>query len=249
MPNPILRRKILYPGRRVGAAPAPWVPTDIPGLQLWLDFADPTVLFTDSAGMTPVTADGDVIGRALDKSGSLNHVTQGTTANKPIYRTGIQNGLSIGRADGTDYLQKSSFVLAQPFTTVAVFRTNSGDDKQGVVQDTSGNFAWYTELITLVQRITMYAGGILRTNHTHDVMCMREAIWNGASSEQYLNGLSVATGNAGANGFTNDLQVMTGGGGYELKGDMCEFLIYNSVLSVSYLGLLNTYLNTKWVVY
>src|SRR3989304_2387171 len=71
---------------------------------LWLDFSDTSTLFTDSSGTIPVTADGDVIGYAADLSGNGNHATQGTLANKPLYKTGIQNGLSVARFDGSDRL-------------------------------------------------------------------------------------------------------------------------------------------------
>jgi len=54
---------------------------------LWLDFSDTSTLFTDSSGTIPVTADGDVIGRASDLSGNGNHATQGTTLNKPVWRS------------------------------------------------------------------------------------------------------------------------------------------------------------------
>lgn len=40
-------------------------------------------VFTDSAGTTPVTTLGDVVGKLNDSAGS-NHATQGTTASKPL---------------------------------------------------------------------------------------------------------------------------------------------------------------------
>ena len=48
---------------------------------------DLNTLFQDSAGTTPVTADGDPVGLMLDKSGNGNHASQSTTAAKPTYRT------------------------------------------------------------------------------------------------------------------------------------------------------------------
>lgn len=47
----------------------------------------PQYLFQDSAGTTPVTADGQPVGYMEDLSGNGNHATQATAASKPIYRT------------------------------------------------------------------------------------------------------------------------------------------------------------------
>jgi len=53
----------------------------------WYDPSDLTTLYQDSAGTTPVTADGDPVGRMEDKSGNGNHATQATSAARPVYRT------------------------------------------------------------------------------------------------------------------------------------------------------------------
>jgi hypothetical protein len=54
----------------------------------WYDPSDISTLFQDAAGTIPVTADGDPVGKMLDKSGNGNHATQSVAANRPIYRTG-----------------------------------------------------------------------------------------------------------------------------------------------------------------
>ena len=60
----------------------------------------PPYLFQDSAGTIPVTADGQPVGLMLDRSGNGNHVAQGTTSQKPIYRTdGVLHWLE---GDGVD---------------------------------------------------------------------------------------------------------------------------------------------------
>lgn len=75
-----------------GAAPAPAFnpATEMAGRTdwYWYDDADLTTLFQDIAGTIPVAADGDPIGKQLDKSGNGLHRTamNGTTA-RPIWRT------------------------------------------------------------------------------------------------------------------------------------------------------------------
>jgi hypothetical protein len=54
---------------------------------VWYDPSDLSTLFQDSAGTTPVTADGDPVGLMLDKSGNGFHATQATAGNRPVYKT------------------------------------------------------------------------------------------------------------------------------------------------------------------
>ena len=53
----------------------------------WYDPSDITTLYQDAAGTTPATADGDPVGRMLDKSGNGNHATQTVSGSRPVYRT------------------------------------------------------------------------------------------------------------------------------------------------------------------
>lgn len=66
----------------------------------WYDPSDLSTLFQDSAGTTPVTADGDPVGKMLDKSGNGNHLLQATAGKRPLYKT--SGGLSWLQFDGTD---------------------------------------------------------------------------------------------------------------------------------------------------
>jgi len=66
----------------------------------WYDPSDLTTLYQDSAGTTPVAADGDPVGLMLDKSGNGNHASQSTSASRPIYRT--DGALHWLESDGVD---------------------------------------------------------------------------------------------------------------------------------------------------
>jgi hypothetical protein len=52
---------------------------------VWYNPSDINTLFQDSGGTTPVTADGDPVGRMLDKSGNGNHAIQTVSADRPVY--------------------------------------------------------------------------------------------------------------------------------------------------------------------
>ena len=67
---------------------------------IWYDPSDLRTLFQDSAGTTPVTADSQPVGLALDKSGNGNHASQATATARPLYRTdGVRHWLEF---DGVD---------------------------------------------------------------------------------------------------------------------------------------------------
>ena len=53
----------------------------------WYDPSDLSTMFQDSAGTTPVTTDGQSVGKILDKSGHGNHASQATAAARPLYKT------------------------------------------------------------------------------------------------------------------------------------------------------------------
>lgn len=67
---------------------------------LWYDFSDLTTMFQDRAGTTPVTADGQTVGKILDKSGRGNHATAPSDAARPLYKT--SGGLHWLQFDGVD---------------------------------------------------------------------------------------------------------------------------------------------------
>jgi hypothetical protein len=77
-------------------------PRSISGLIGWWDFSDATQLRQTTAGATAVTADGDVVGYALDKSGNSRPMAANNDARRPVYKVNILNGRSAVRFDGVD---------------------------------------------------------------------------------------------------------------------------------------------------
>lgn len=86
----------------------------------YYDPSDLDTLFQDSAGTTPVTADGQSVGRILDKSGYGNHLIQSTAGSRPLYKT--SGGLHWLQFDGTDdFLVSAASVNPGSVDKVQVF--------------------------------------------------------------------------------------------------------------------------------
>lgn len=77
-------------------------PRSIAGLIGWWDFSDTTQLRQTTGGATAVTADGDVVGYAADKSGGGRNMTASADARRPVYKPSLLNGRGGVRFDGAD---------------------------------------------------------------------------------------------------------------------------------------------------
>lgn len=96
------------------------VPTDVSGLAAWYDASDIATLFQDSAGATPVTANGDRVGKMNDKSGNGVHLIQASSTFRGYYDAISFGGGGI-RFDGAQVLNNAAFALAQPNTVFLKF--------------------------------------------------------------------------------------------------------------------------------
>lgn len=90
-----------------------WVPTNLTGLQCWLDASDSTTLFDAGSGGS-LPANGGAIGRWLDKAGA-NHATDvvdgsGATIStqRPTRVASAQNGLDAINFGGTQWFDQNS---------------------------------------------------------------------------------------------------------------------------------------------
>jgi hypothetical protein len=112
-----------------------FAPSDITGLQLWLDASDASTLYDATTGGSLVAADGGVA-RWEDKSGNARHMTQGTAGSRPARKTSIQGGLDVLRFDGSnDFLSVPSstatFKFLHDATGGIVFAVYKANAAQG----------------------------------------------------------------------------------------------------------------------
>lgn len=79
----------------------------------WFDPSDLSTLFQDTAGVVPVTADGQPVGLMRDKSGNGHHMAQPSAALRPTWRTdGVRSWLEIDGVD--DRMSAPGPVFAAP---------------------------------------------------------------------------------------------------------------------------------------
>jgi hypothetical protein len=93
--HPAVRQIVLFGG---GWSPAKLFLAGQQGA--WYDPSDMGSMFTDTAGTTPVAADGDLVARINDKSGNGYHLLQATSTKRPLFKvSGAQRWLE---SDGID---------------------------------------------------------------------------------------------------------------------------------------------------
>jgi hypothetical protein len=95
---------VIYADIAATSSSAAFEPDNVSGLRLWLDGADQSTLFSNTAGTTPIT-DGGSVARWNDKSGQGNHATDstaGTSNDRPIWDADGLNNKGVLVFDGVN---------------------------------------------------------------------------------------------------------------------------------------------------
>ena len=240
------------PAQGVAAAAPAFVPTDISGLALWLDASDETTLF-QGAGVSPVTADGQLVRQWNDKSGNARHVSQATAGNRPLYKTGVQNSKSAALFDGTDdYIFNNSVgPFSQPNTMFFVYKfVATGAGAKNVFSSKTTSETQFYKKGT--GEWSVYCGTAEATFNTADTSVhYATLVLNGASSSARLNGsaqtLSANPGTQGINAYylacyeNASFPVTLFANVY-----IMEVLHYSGALSAGDITSVESYLAAKW---
>lgn len=212
-------------------------PTQITGLQLWYK--------ADSLSLS----NNDPISTWSDSSGNSNDVT-GTGSTRPLYKTNIQNSLPTVRFDGTDDFLSGTFnytvgtlFVVMNFNSAgnfpgynSLFEGNTGvlNSDDMLIGDGGGTTNLYDNGINSPFRDNMYINTVL----TKD--------FSPLSTIKLFYGLSTDTPFAKTSlnvGYNPSI------GSRYWNGDVCEIILYDTVLSSTNLGRVATYLNSKWALY
>ena len=192
---------------RAGFSPADLFASGEQGV--WYDPSDLTTMFQDRAGTTPVTADGQTVGKILDKSGRGNHAVAPSDAARPLYKTdgtyhwlqfdGVDDYLSTANIDFTSTDKMSVFSGSNGHNAIcssspissgfAVLRAQANNGFRGDLKDAAKP---YCSLAVDVKKIIT----VLFDSSQSTILSQVRARSNGADLTLTTNG-SVASGNQG----------------------------------------------------
>jgi hypothetical protein len=236
--------------RRAGTWPSASVsPTQIAGLQLWLDASAPETLFDATTGGSLVAADGGVA-RWEDKSGNGRHATQSTSGNRPTRKINQRNGLDAILFDGTnDFLSIGSITIPASHSVFQIYQRLGGVQSFGIAGDPRYASLWFSDGV-LYQisnpDFTTHGTSSASTGYFL-VSTIRNAT---ASIELRRNGSTVSSVTTGS-GVTNAVSgewtyIGNRTAGNFHSGNLCEIIIYDTALSDTNRGLVESYLMSKW---
>ncbi len=229
-----------------------FVPTDIPGLQLWLK-ADGT-LWQDSARTTPATANNDPVGAWDDASGNANYAIQATAGFRPLLKTSVVNSKPVVRFDGTDdFLAFTATLVPAPVTVfVVLLPADSGVNTLtcGLTASLQYRIEGYKQRLVKCQVADM---GFSSTAMSSTLFSIIGFTYSSPDAAFRLNGAADGTLSS-AQTFTLPETVLgknvgAGTDDEDFAGDIAELLYYDSVLSGGNIASVEAFLNAKYAIY
>lgn len=219
----------------------PFSPTQIPGLQLWLDGADASTI-TQVAG---------ALSQWNDKSTNTYQALQATGANKPAYSsTGLDSKGAITFNGTSDFLSISGFSVPTTFTAFIVL---------DVISTPQSAFAAFFDTGFSTQILLGFdSGGIKITATVNNVFATAAPAFTTGGSHQALfstdgvNGItafdstsSSYTSSAAAGGSVTANIGVFNGANY-INATIGEMLMYQGLLSSADITVIQDYLRNKW---
>lgn len=213
---------------------------------MWYDPSDLSTLFQDSAGTTPVTADGQPVGKMLDKSGNNFHMTQATSSKRPTFKD--SGGLRWLDFDGVDdYMDATTASMAQPNDFSLALRPKSSATNMNFFDGITSREALYRNNTTTA--FNMYAGTLSTGSATginDGTDYVATARFNSTSSKVRRNrvdGSSVSPGSGALNGLRLGAFSTSGGGQADFR--LYGFIGRDTVFTNTELDNLEPYLGYK----
>jgi hypothetical protein len=187
-------------------------------------------------------------------SGNARTLTQATGSHQPTYKTNIVNGKPVVRFSGAGSakgMKASAFTLNQPFSVYMAVMMVQTASQASVSQARllDGNAADSTVIYEASSGSwTVYGGtsnGPAVTPGT-SIFHVLTAEWNGASSNEALDGAAFTTASTGTNnagGFTLGCRASITQG---TTSDVAECLVFASQLGSTDRSTVETYLKNKY---
>lgn len=220
-------------------------PTDLAGLQLWLDADD-----SDSIKQT-----SNSVFRWEDKSGNNNNVPQGTGSAQPTTNVSTQNGKNVIDFDGGDTLIVPSALFSIPTGDNTIFVVSKRTSETAAIEslfnlrESTNNryFIIYSSVsgqIDFRNGTTSVGKGSL-TNTNFQILRGRR---NGTTEAVTANRASETTSTNAVDEAGIDAGFIGGltGSSSRLIGSIAEIILYNRSLTTEEIGFVESYLTNKW---
>ena len=246
-------------------------PSNIAGLQLWLDAT--TGLFDATSGGSAVTTDGTAVARWEDQSGSDYHVTQATLANRPVLKTGIRNSKNAIRFDGSNDALVSANIADNNLSAMTCFVVSYiagfGGGGFGRYFDRGGanGRLWFVDARdvggspancnTVIIGSSPGPGQQTALNSLSSSNWFLSSIrWDGGTS--YIANISQKINRVVSSRGVDNSFILTSVGNTTyvignrtdlaraFNGDIAELIIYNQALTTEQIDSVESYLSAKW---
>jgi hypothetical protein len=228
---------------------ATFSPDSIANLIAW--FKADGVNYQDSGRTTIAASDNDPVGSLTDGKGGI-HANQATAGIRPIRIDNAHNSHPCVRFNGSDqYLVSGNHDNSnQPNTFFLVAKVNTVVNNNYLTDGCAdGTLRGGAFLVSSTGKFGIFTGlAVMATvANANTNLHLFRMLASDASSELFIDSVSVASGNAGDNamkGYTFGSRY--GGIDRFTPYDFCEYLHYNRSLAAGEITSISDYLKDKW---
>jgi hypothetical protein len=205
--------------------------------------ASPAVWLRADLGITIATG----VSVWADQSGNSNNATQGTTGDQPAYNASdpAYNGQPTVQFNGSpDYMQMAALFPAQPSTVYVVGECTSGSGNEPFFTESGNSAGLYFSGVWEI-----YAGAVLSSANSVRTRQYFAAIFNGASSDLYINNPTTpaASGNASTISPSGTQYLGTQGLGAFITGKIAEIIVYAGAHTSAQVTTVFAYFNNRYL--
>ena len=231
---------------------APFSPTNVAGMLMWMDGSD----HNGDGVEDNVTANINVWN---DKSGNARHAN--SKGGDPQFKAGVLNGKGVIDFDGNDHLKqsdsaKSMYNDAAQFSMFAISRY-SGTDSERVISSAdnwnwlfAGNGQYYNRVAHLGGWLHTIDNSVAQDNN--DWHLYELTMTNTDRGSTWLDGVSISDGHTGANNYRPKRMQFSGWDGMRngnrevSQCQIAEFITLNRVVTEAERLKIQGYLARKW---
>lgn len=221
-------------GITITSTSSAFTPASVAGLKTWLK--------ADSLGLS----DGAAVSTWADSSGNGNNAAQASGPLQPTFKTNIQNGLPVVRADGTDTLTiagvlnntaaRTVFVVAKMTATGAASPLWSWDPNASFQASNSGFWVWSQN---------QGAGNVnlVATDALFHVFTCR---FNSVSSCDFFRDAGAAVNFDPDNLYQSGTLALGLFSPASIQADLGELIVYDTAVSEADRASVTSYLKARW---